>query len=165
MAKAIGWMVALLALDQGVKTWVRAELPLYRAHSLVPNLLDLTHVENQGVSFGFLENLGDGVRVPALMAVSLTAVGLLVYYWWRQRRHFSLWSHLAFVLILPGAAGNLIDRAVFGTVTDFLHFRFYGTSFFVNNIADILISSGVVAFLIGRFREGGPAAEKPPSGT
>ena len=62
------------------------------------------------------------------------------------------WCHLAFQLILAGAIGNLIDRALFGVVTDFIHFRFYSTSFFVNNIADILISAGVVAYLLGMVR-------------
>ncbi|MCZ6748311.1 MAG: signal peptidase II, partial [SAR324 cluster bacterium] len=57
----------------------------------------------------------------------------------------------AFLLILPGAIGNLIDRAWFGTVTDFLHFRFYSTSFFVNNVADVFISLGVVTFVVGTF--------------
>ena len=45
----------------------------------------------------------------------------------------------------------MIDRAWFGTVTDFLHFRFYSTSFFVNNVADVFISLGVVAFVVGTF--------------
>ena len=143
----------LLALDQGSKSWVRAEIPLYRASGLVPHLLDLTHVENRGVSFSFLGNLADGVRVPLLVSVSLVALVVLGIYWRNHRHELTSLGHLAFVLILPGAGGNLIDRVRFGTVTDFLHFRFYETSFFVNNFADIFISAGVVAYALGMLQQ------------
>jgi signal peptidase II len=119
----------------------------------VPNLLGLTHVENRGVSFSFLGNVADGVRVPLLVGISLVAVALLGAYWLRHRRYLHPLAESAFVLILPGAVGNLIDRIAFGTVTDFLHFHFYDTSFFVNNVADILISLGVVAYLLGAVLE------------
>lgn len=142
-------MAALLALDQLPKFWVRATAPLHESTVLVPNLLDFTHVENRGVSFSVLGGLPDVWRVPLLVSFSVMAVAALGYYWLRHRHGMGTFIHWAFLLILPGAVGNLIDRAVFGTVTDFLHFRFYETSFFVNNIADIEISLGVVAYLIG----------------
>ncbi|MCH9045924.1 MAG: signal peptidase II [SAR324 cluster bacterium] len=142
-------MGVLLLLDQGGKVWVRAAIPLHHATSLIPNLLELTHVENRGVSFSFLGDISDNVRVPLLVSISIVAVALLAYYWLRHRGTMNLPSEFAFVLILPGAIGNLIDRAVFGTVTDYLHFRFYSLSFFVNNLADILISLGVLAYLLG----------------
>ena len=142
-------MGVLLLLDQGFKVWVRAATPLHHATSLIPNLLELTHVENRGVSFSFLGDISDNVRVPLLVSISIVAVALLAYYWLRHRGTMNVPSEFAFVLILPGAIGNLIDRAVFGTVTDYLHFRFYSLSFFVNNLADILISLGVLAYLLG----------------
>ena len=142
----------LLVLDQGSKAWVRAEIPLYRASGLVPHLIDLTHVENRGVSFSFLGNLGEGVRVPLLVSISLAALAVLGIYWRRHWAEMPLLGHLGFVLILPGAAGNLIDRMRYGTVTDFLHFRFYDVSFFVNNLADIFISAGVIAYALGMLR-------------
>jgi signal peptidase II len=157
MTRRIGWvlgvMLLLLALDQGVKAWVRVAIPLHHGTVLVPNLLGLTHVENRGVSFSFLGNVADGVRVPLLVGISLVAVALLGAYWLRHRRYLHPLAESAFVLILPGAVGNLIDRIAFGTVTDFLHFHFHDTSFFVNNVADILISLGVVAYLLGAVLE------------
>ena len=48
---------------------------------------------------------------------------------------------------------RLIDRVQEGYVTDFIHFRWYDLSFFVNNVADCLISMGVVGFLITLLRE------------
>ena len=142
-------MAALLVLDQLSKFWVRANIALYETTALLPQLLDLTHVENRGVSFSFLGSIDDFWRAPLLIGVSVAAMILLGFYWKAHGHEMNRLHHLAFGLILPGAAGNLIDRALFGTVTDFFHFRFFDQSFFVNNLADIFISMGVVFFLGG----------------
>ena len=162
-------MLLLLAADQGSKVWVRSVVPLHQSTVLIPHLIDLTHVENPGVSFSFLGSIRDAVRVPLLVGLSLVAVLALTFYWLRNRRDLDGFSDYAFVLILPGALGNLIDRALYGRVTDFLHFRFYDLSFFVNNLADIFISLGVVAFVIGMLRSqrrharsGNSATGSPP---
>ena len=147
-------MLGMLVADQLVKIWVRLTIPMYRSTELIPNLIDLTHVENRGVSFSFLGNLGDGIRVPLLIGVSLVAIAGIGYFWWDNRERLNKYAHLAFVLILPGAFGNLIDRMLYGTVTDYFHFRFFSTSFFVNNLADIFISFGVVAYLVSILRPG-----------
>lgn len=156
MSRLVSYSLAVIAafvlLDQGVKTLVRVYVPPYHTRNLIPNLIDLTHVKNKGVSFSFLGGISDDFRVPLLVGISLLALGLLAYYWWQQRKGLNALSHFAFQLILGGAIGNLVDRVLFGAVTDFLHFRFYSTSFFVNNIADILISAGVVAYLLGMIR-------------
>lgn len=144
-----GLMLVLLALDQGAKIWIREAVPLHSLSVLVPNFFDLTHVENKGVSFSLLGNISDSVRVPLLVGISALALGMLSYYWLRNRAGMNRYSDVAFALILPGAGGNLVDRLIFGTVTDYIHFRFFEVSFFVNNIADILISAGVALYIIG----------------
>ena len=153
MGRLLGWPAVLMALclllDQLTKAAVRMYVPLYKTQTLIPNLIDLTHVENKGVSFSLLGNLDENWRVPLLVGVSGVAVLLLSFFWLRHRKEMSRLADLAFMLILPGAVGNLIDRAIFGTVTDFFHFRFYTVSFFVNNVADILISLGVVSYVLG----------------
>ncbi len=149
IAGAVATMAVLVGIDQAVKVWVRLNVPLFHSTELVPHLLELTHVENRGVSFSFLGGLSDGVRVPLLVGISLAAIALLAYYWLRHREELNALANWAFILILPGAVGNLIDRVLLGTVTDFLHFRIYRHSLFVNNLADILISLGVLAYLAG----------------
>ena len=50
MSKLVNYSLAvifvLVLLDQGAKTLVRAYVPLHRSSTLLPNLIDLTHVEN-----------------------------------------------------------------------------------------------------------------------
>jgi signal peptidase II len=157
-------MLVLLAMDQVSKLWVRDAIPLYRATVLIPGFIDLTHVKNPGVSFSFLGNLPDHLRVPLLAGFSLVAVVLLTVYWLRHRTYMNAFTEWAFLLILPGAAGNLIDRAWFGMVTDFFNFRIGSYSLFVNNIADIFISAGVGCYVAGmllaRHRERAEAAKQ-----
>ena len=156
---SVGVMVLLVLADQAVKLEVRRNVPLGQRTVLIPNLLELTHTKNDGVSFGLLADLPGWL----LVGVSLAAIVMLAFFWVTRREKLNGMSHLAFLLILPGAIGNLIDRALLGAVTDYLHFRFYSTSFFVNNLADILISAGVVAFLIGAVRGEGRKSPTGPS--
>jgi signal peptidase II len=144
-------MVCLLTIDFASKVWIRASVPLYELTPLLPNFLDLTHVQNRGVSFSLLADLDDTFRLPLLIGTSTLAVAGMLYYQLRYWPTLDLWTQQGLTWILPGAIGNLIDRAWFGHVTDFFHFRWYDYSFFVNNLADCFISLGVVFFVAATF--------------
>ena len=144
-------MIVFLGLDLGSKIWVRANIPLYETTGLLTNFLDLTHVQNRGVSFSFLADYSDSIRIPPLVGVSLVATVAMLYYQTRYWDELDFCTCSGLTCVIPGAAGNLIDRVVYGYVTDFFHFRWYETSFFVNNIADCFISIGVVFFIIPLF--------------
>ena len=146
-------MVLLLLFDLLTKIWVRETIPLHQISPLLPPLLDLTHVQNRGVSFSVFADLPDAVRIPLLVGVSVAAVLAMLYYQIRYWKRLDLYTRLGLAFIIPGAVGNLIDRVQQGYVTDFIHFRWYDFSFFVNNVADCLISIGVVGFLITILRE------------
>ena len=144
-------MIVFLGLDHGSKIWVRANIPLYETTGLLTNFLDLTHVQNRGVSFSFLADYSDSIRIPLLVGVSLVATVAMLYYQTRYWDELDFCTCSGLTCVIPGAAGNLIDRVVYGYVTDFFHFRWYETSFFVNNIADCFISGGVGFFIIPLF--------------
>ena len=141
-------MILLLGLDLGSKIWVRAEIPLYEITELLTNFIDLTHVQNRGISFSIFSDISDSFRIPLLVGVSSVAVIAMIFYQTRYWNELDFFTRSGLVCVLPGAAGNLIDRVVYGYVTDFFHFRWYETSFFVNNLADCFISLGVVFFTI-----------------
>jgi len=147
------WTLALIALDQGIKIVVRETMTSQTFIELVPNLIHLTSQENRGISFSFLSGLPEGFRQPALAGISFVVIiGLLVYIW-RNWKSLPKIERVGFCLILAGAVGNLIDRAFRGSVTDYMYFHYYDTSFFVNNLADDLISFGFVALLYHSFKK------------
>lgn len=148
---ALAVMAFLLALDYGSKEWVRQTVPLYEMTPLIPQLIDLTHVQNHGVSFSIMADWPEFVRLPLLIGISLVAVIGMAAYLFRYWEEIDRWTWWALIVILPGALGNLIDRVLQGYVTDFLHFRWGDFSFFVNNLADIFISAGVVFLAWGAF--------------
>jgi len=144
-------IIVFLGLDLVSKIWVRTHIPLYETSRLLKNFLDLTHVQNRGVSFSFMADYSDSIRIPLLVGVSLIATVAMLYYQSRYWKELDFCTRTGLTCVIPGAAGNLIDRVVYGYVTDFFHFRWYETSFFVNNIADCFISVGVVFFIIPLF--------------
>jgi len=145
--------IFLAVLDQLVKLAVRQQMGEGQVIDLIPNLINLTYQENRGISFSLFADLPESMRALFLTGVSaLVVLGLLVY----LKKHWPSYQRgerLGFALILGGALGNLIDRGWRGSVTDYMHFYYFDQSFFVNNLADDLISIGFVLVLIYSFKE------------
>ena len=117
MLKAFAGMLVLLALDQFSKIWVRETIPLYEMTPLVPNFLDLTHVQNRGVSFSFLADLEDPIRIPLLVGVSLAAVLGMIYYLIRYRETLDLYTPLATSSTGPGSGRSPISSTSVGMIS------------------------------------------------
>lgn len=143
--------IVLVGLDQLIKYWVRSTFAAGEVIELIPNLIHLMHQENEGISFSLLSNLPDLFRIPLLAGVSLIVVVILCVYVYRNWRILGQGEKWGFSLIISGAVGNLIDRVFRQSVTDYMYFHFYDTGFFVNNLADDLISIGFVLMLYQAF--------------
>lgn len=146
----------VLILDQGSKWWVETRLSLFEVEPVIPNLLNLTHVQNTGVAFGMMAAHGDKTGTWLLIGLGLAALGFVAaYFYW-----VPLWDRMlltALGLVVGGAIGNLIDRVQHGGVTDFIDF-YYGTyHWHTFNIADSAISVGIGLMILSSFR-------KPPEG-
>lgn len=149
----LGLILALIGLDQLFKYWARLYLRDGAMIELIPNLIHLTHSENQGISFSLFSELPALIRVPFLAGISLLVVVVLCIYVYRQWHALRLGEKWGFSLIIAGAVGNLIDRVFRQSVTDYMYFHWYETGFFVNNFADDLISIGFVLLLYQVFRK------------
>ena len=137
------------ALDFFTKTLARANLPSHESLPLFPSIIRLTHVTNTGAAF----SLGHG-NGPIVTFVS-TLVFLTLFVWsvkryWAGKNSFL--EEIGVAIVLGSALGNLIDRYLYGRVTDFLEFEFM--RFPVFNVADILIDVGLVLILIAMFKKG-----------
>ena len=154
---AIGTIVVL---DQLTKFMVKATIPLYSKKAIIPNFLDFTHVQNTGAAFGVL-NAADfpfksavmiGIATLALVAISLYA---------RQLGSDEKLSRYGLALILGGAFGNLIDRAIAGYVVDFVDVYWGEVHFWAFNVADAAISIGAVLVLLDMIGIGRRHAPRP----
>lgn len=142
-------MILLIAVDQAAKAWVVATVALNAQIPLIPNLISLTHIKNPGVSLGLLGSLPDVVRAPLVIGLPAIISAGMIYYLFKNWDKSESFVNTGLLFIIPGALGNLIDRVIYGEVTDFLQFKWYDVGFFSNNLADIYISAGVVIFLVG----------------
>jgi signal peptidase II len=139
------WLLALVVLDQLTKWIVSHRVPLYETVVVVPGLLNLTHVRNTGAAFGVL-NSADFAYKPVVVALLATAALLALLWYARQVAHESWATRYAFVLIIAGAVGNLIDRATVGYVLDFVDVVIGGWHFWAFNVADAAITVGAILF-------------------
>lgn len=148
-------IVVILVLDQ-LSKWAILNEPRLNALGCLDRsepcgqielspIFDLTMLWNRGVSFGALQSDG-WARWLLFILTACIAVAFAV---WLLRA--ARWTTaLAVSLIIGGAIGNLIDRARFGAVVDFLDFS--GLYFvWVFNVADAAISVGAVLLLLDQF--------------
>ena len=127
--------ILVLVVDQITKALVRSHFVQGEALVVVPHVLHLTYVHNEGAAFGLFPG-----GQPFFIATSLLVLAAIVGYWVKTRpREWPVVVALA--MVTAGALGNLVDRAVIGQVTDFLEFAFI--DFPVFNVADMGIVGGV----------------------
>jgi signal peptidase II len=146
-ARAAAVFAVVVALDQVTKALVRGSIAPGEERELLP-FLDLVHVHNRGVAFGFL----GGGGTPVLI-VTAVALALLVGYFAMRTERRVLW--LPTGMLLGGALGNLLDRVRQGYVTDFLHLPHWPAF----NVADICITGGVVVLVLVLEHHGRRAAD------
>ncbi len=133
-------IILLVILDQAVKYLVKTNIPLGGSVPLLPGILGLTHIHNEGAAFSMLT----GARwFFVVLTVVFLGFGLWVL-WKKKLRHpLGIWS---WVLVLAGAAGNLIDRCLYGYVVDMFEVQFMRFAIF--NVADIFVVVGGILFCV-----------------
>lgn len=148
------WLSALtVTLDQLTKKLAEAELVLHQPIAVFPSF-NLTLMYNKGAAFSFLSNAG-GWQRPFFVTLS-TVISIFLILWLRQiatdeqQKHNSL-IQAAISLILGGAVGNLIDRALYGQVTDFIQLYYNNWYFPAFNIADSAITLGAGLLIVDMF--------------
>ena len=137
------WLTAVvLVVDQLSKVWAEHVLQS-KVISILP-IFDISLVHNTGAAFGFLGQYGGWQHVFfGALAVSVSAALLYMMNALKQHeRHLAV----AYSLIISGAIGNVIDRAVYQYVVDFIHFFYKGWHYPHFNVADaaIFIGAGLI---------------------
>ena len=141
-------MLAVVVVDQLSKEIIRRTLPLHgEPAQIIPGFLDLTHVQNTGAAFGLL-NAADFPYKAAVM-IGIAGMALIAI------------PAFGLSLILGGAFGNLIDRAIFGHVVDFVDVYWGSAHFWAFNVADAAITVGAIFVLLDMIGLGRTHASHP----
>jgi len=158
------WLtIVLLILDQLTKIWAKLSLPLYESKPVIGKLLMLTHVQNTGAAFSI--SLGSAATNRIFfIVVTCLAIVFVVYL---LMRSYSKLQRISLCLILAGAIGNLIDRIIYGFVTDFIDAdfpNFLMERWPVFNVADSCIVIAIGLLILDMFINKLPEETKSSSG-
>lgn len=146
--RAIIWLgIALVVVvaDQLTKLAITDNLTLYQRVPILPSF-DLVHLHNTGAAFSFLAGAG-GWQNWLFAGIAVVVSGAIV--WWLTtlpRRGRGVLA-LGLALVLGGAIGNLVDRALYGYVIDFILVYYREWSYPAFNVADSAITCGVALIL------------------
>lgn len=143
--KAYAAAGAVLALDRFTKWLIESHVSFLDSYSVIPGFFEIVHSQNRGVAFGMFNDSNSEWRTLLLVLGSVAAIVVIGAMLWKAERldRKTMWGC---ALILGGAAGNLLDRLLWGQVTDFLLFHVGEYQWPTFNVADsaIVIGSGLL---------------------
>ena len=142
-----------IALDQISKIWIRNNFESYIENSIIGDVFTLIKVENTGAFLGMGSELSETLRILLLIVLPIIVLISITIYTYIDKTLDKI-SIIGFSLIIGGGVGNIFDRIVYGSVTDFLYLNFGGifkTGIF--NIADLSVTTGMILILISSFKK------------
>ena len=154
--------VVIVVLDRLTKSAIKAHFGAYDSITVIPGLFNIVHVENPGIAFGLLTDLSGVWRDVLLIgfsAVVLIAISVMLL---RPATQRDIILRTALAFIMGGAFGNLYDRIVNGTVTDFVEVH-AGQHYFPSfNVADSAVTIGACLLLLDMWRSKEPRVNHVP---
>jgi signal peptidase II len=136
----------ILTGDRVTKIAIQRTLSIYDSIPVIPGWLRIVHSENPGAAFGMLADGNPFLRSAVLIGISSAVLIFVAIALWNQTGTFI--ARFGLSLILGGASGNLYDRVLHRTVTDFIEVYHRGWSFPAFNVADSAITVGAALLLL-----------------
>lgn len=142
-------VISVLIADQILKEYVQTTNwglhgNFLVEHDLIPGILALTKLHNNGAAWSFMEG-----KLWFFYLVTAFAIAVISYAYWKMRGHKFLNSALA--LIFAGTLGNFVDRVRQGFVVDMFDLKFINFPIF--NIADVALTVGVLCLFVAIIRD------------
>lgn len=132
--------LSLFGCDHATKIAAQANLANGRTVNVVSGVLELRFTPNPDTAFSLLRTFGVARSPGLLLAASGIALLGVVALWIAARKRATRAQHIGFALVLAGALGNVVDRAIRGYVIDFIHLTWWP----VFNVADIAVVAGMI---------------------
>jgi signal peptidase II len=143
----IAIVVANIGCDQITKKVIRNKMELYSSIAVVENHITLIRVENTGAFLSMGNNWPNILRLVLLNGLPIFAIGFGLYYILKNNT-LNKYVALGICCMMGGGIGNLIDRLLFGAVTDFMYLYWGNLHTGVFNAADVSITGGALLVLL-----------------
>ena len=128
----------IVFLDQLAKFLIRKNLQLNESLPVIKNIFHLTYLKNTGSAFSLFQGYN-----PVFIFFSVIVM-IAIFCFIKKVKENEKIMQFAVGLLLGGTSGNLIDRVIYGRVTDFIDFRIWP----VFNVADSAVTVSVIIFII-----------------
>jgi len=154
-------LISNISCDQISKNIVRQKIEYNTQINIISKYLILTKVENTGAFLGLGESIPRPIYILLMIVLPLIVIGYALYYL-MKRNNVSKLLIIGISFAVGGGLGNILDRILYGSVTDFLYFDFVLFHTGIVNIADISVTIGffmiMIEFYINRRELISPAA-------
>ncbi len=138
--------LGVVAVDRASKYAIEASTPLGYRRAYIPNFFSIVHTSNPGIAFGLFAD-SHSRWINASLSVAILVVCILLTWLLLSGHAGAAPARAGVALILGGALGNLLDRVLHSSVTDFIYVQFRSYDWPAFNFADTAITIG--ALLIG----------------
>ena len=137
-------VILLLLIDQGSKGIMEAILT-GKSITVIPNFFSFVFVTNTGAAWSIMQG-----NTLFLFILGIIAIFSLIFVMPTIKE--SIWKSISFTMLYAGIIGNLLDRAIFHYVKDFLKFTIFGYEYPVFNFADIFIVVGAILLIVAAWK-------------
>ena len=149
LAAPLALSLAILIADRASKIWIDKYISAWDIWPVIPGWVNIIHAENPGMAFSLLSTASPAIRGVVLIGLASAVLSAVAVMFWRSTSLLERW---ALALVMGGAAGNLWDRVMRGTVTDFIDFYRGEWHWATFNIADSAISAGAVVLALSMMK-------------
>lgn len=138
-------ILVLVGFDQAIKIWISSNVSLESSHELIPGILSITNLRNDGAAWSILAGQQWLFSIITIIAI------IAVVYFMIQSKGKKLYL-VSMTILLGGIIGNFINRLLDGYVVDMFQTDFI--NFPVFNFADMCITFGIILLFIAIFKDG-----------
>jgi len=145
-------VVLNIILDQLSKFWIRGNVAPYNDINIIADYFIITNVENSGAFLGLGSDFSPVIKSILLLALPVGVLVTVLVYVFKDKSIDKL-SLIGYSSIIGGGIGNIYDRFLYGSVTDFLFIDLGGvfkTGIF--NIADLSVTTGMILIIWASFK-------------
>ena len=143
-------ITSIISCDQISKNIVRQKVEYNTQINVINDYLILTKVENTGAFLGLGNSVSRPVFVLLMILLPLIVIGYTLFYLIKKDT-LSILLVIGISFLIGGGLGNIFDRILNGSVTDFLFFDFVLFHTGIVNIADISVTIGFFIIIYGLY--------------
>ena len=148
----ISLVILNIILDQLSKFWIRGNVAPYSDINIIADYFIITNIENSGAFLGLGSDFSPVIKSILLLALPVGVLATVLVYVFKDTSIDKL-SLIGYSSIIGGGIGNIYDRFLYGSVTDFLFIDLGGvfkTGIF--NIADLSVTTGMILIVWASFK-------------